>query len=213
MGTSITGGGFISSSSQVAEGVILNTDIADASIELSKLKPTGTADYILTSNGLGAAPEYKILSGAASKLTLISTQNFASNTLTWSSLSGQKVYLLIINCNITGVANLNCYFNGDTTDSNYSSGYIRAVSKSISAEDNASSVFYVTNGGIGHAVATIWRNQTTGKINANVNATQKPGDVYVGNYETTTTPAEITSITLLSGTITGSASLYYVGDQ
>jgi len=126
MGVSFSSGGYISSSSQIADNVIVAADILDDSITLAKLTPTGTATHVLTSNGEGANPEYKVIpSGTGANFEFLETVTLGSAETklesTFSVTSGTYGgFLLTYNLQCTGdVAGMGVEINGDHTADYY----------------------------------------------------------------------------------------------
>jgi len=150
MGATSTGGGFISSSSQIADNVIVAADILDESITLAKLTPTGTATHVLTSNGEGANPEYKVIpsgTGANYEYLGLTTLGSPNSEIDFSGITADTysgffvAYRAVANGTTAGGFQL----NGDTTSGNYHSNILERASTTITAANRAVSTFNVNN--------------------------------------------------------------------
>ena len=100
---------------------------ASGATTLSKLA-AGTATYVLTSNGAGAAPSWQAASGGGGSgaMTLVGTATVAGSAATSLTMTGLNLatdgnYLLEYAIdNATGsAANVSLYYNSDTTATNY----------------------------------------------------------------------------------------------
>jgi len=138
MGATSTGGGFISSSSQIADNVIVAADILDESITLAKLTPTGTATHVLTSNGEGANPEYKVIpSGTGANYAFIETLTLGADAkiLTSASITASTYIGFVIIYKIKNVAATNSGFGllvNEDDGSSYSQQAIYGSASTIS---------------------------------------------------------------------------------
>lgn len=213
---------FIASSSSIADGAVSEEKLADQACSAAKMKKEGTSGHVLTSNGAGAIPSYQAATGGTGGLTLVSTQTASSNEITFSSLSGQKVYMLVMDLTV-GTADrlVGLRVNADAADTNYYS-QVNWINNSTAsgAGYNGAAAAYAHGTSTIHATAFIWRDQANGYLAGNSNGSSQEGAA--APYLTQTTfnkqanITEITSIKLLQvngATITGKATLYIVGNQ
>jgi len=174
MGVSFSSGGYISSSSQIADSVILAADILDESITSAKLKGEGTASQVLTSNGTGASPSMQSLPASVLTFVNIDTQTLGSVAagITFSSIpTGYNAFMLSFN----GVGHTDAngdaaiQFNGDT-GTNYNRAKLTQISTTITGTNYSGinqiglSPGTIGNASIFNAFITIQNNNSHQKI-------------------------------------------------
>jgi len=149
MGATSTGGGFISSSAQIGDDVILNSDIADESITSSKLKGEGTAAWVLTSNGTGSSPSMQVIpSATGANYAFLETITLGSDesTIVSSSIGTATYGGFLVMYNVAAVGNMSTIgfiLNSDNTASHYSSDRLSLVTTTISAAVRTQPLFEV----------------------------------------------------------------------
>jgi len=151
MGGSITSAGYISSTAQIADDVIVAADIDDDTITLAKLKAAGTATHVLTSNGsgAGAAPEYKVIpaaTGANCNFIETITLGSANSSMVSSAITAGTYIGFIVHYYVqaTDVCAGLVKFNADSTSGHYLGNRISRINTTITAADRSLTGFDMT---------------------------------------------------------------------
>lgn len=208
---------YIASSSSIANGAVSEAKLATAAVSVAKMKNEGTATQVLTSNGAGSPPSYQPAGAVSGTWTLVSEGTLASNTLTFSSLSGQYLYMLVFKGFQASDNVVLMEVNGDSTAAHYTyQEFYYSSTTASGGRGNAARIFTAQSatyyaGGITY----LWRDSVGQKACAVGQSTSdESGAMQIKNYtwgKTDATIAEITSITIHgAATCTGKVSLYKI---
>lgn len=149
-------------------------------------------------------------------LALVSTLDFAANSVTFSGLSGNYRYLVFLEINHTGAAGtMEIQINGDTTANHYNIQAIIADGAVISSGNSNTNIFGATNTGEGdYLILGEITRSGTGYAMWNARGTG-PATIGIACYDckggkTDATVTEVTSLKFIdnAGTCAGSARLY-----
>jgi len=123
---------FVSSSSSIADGAVIESKLASQAVSVAKMKKEGTAGHVLTSNGAGTIPSYQVAGAGANEFTKIETKTLASDNAQIKSsgiASGTyKAFLVVYDLiGETGDGGVNMRINGDATADAYSGNTYQAT--------------------------------------------------------------------------------------
>jgi hypothetical protein len=181
LGTSFTSGGYISSTAQIADDVIVASDIDDETITTAKLKGEGTATQVLTSNGTGSSPSFQDLPPAAVQNFKLISQEALGSDLEGYTFSG-----------ITGYSKVIMYFNilaasGDSSDIGIQFNSDTGAKYNWFGYDISGTTLSVRSGGGGNSINTeITASDSTivyGKLEINATSTLPTGGMRTFTFE------------------------------
>ena len=202
------------SSSSIADGVVTEAKLATEACSAAKMKKEGTATQVLTSNGAGSVPSYQAV-GVSGSWSFISEGTLSSNTLTFSGLSGQSIYMLVLKGFQASDNVVLMNVNGDTTAAHYVYQEFYYANTTASGGRATSDRLMTAQSATYYAQGVCYLFRDTGSQKAvamTQGTTDESGALQIKSYtwaKHDATIAEITSITIKgAATCIGKVSLF-----